>query len=63
MFMTTKTMKLKNESLAEVYYPLTDSYELLDEETGIYYNHHGQELRNPDEYDVYSEGYTPFGDE
>jgi len=28
-----------------------------------YYNEQGQLLRNPDEYNQYSEGYTPFGDE
>ena len=28
-----------------------------------YYNEYGQELRNSDEYNQHSEGYTPFGDE
>ena len=28
-----------------------------------YYNDSGQQLRNPGEYNPYSEGYTPFGDE
>lgn len=28
-----------------------------------YYNHQGQILRDPSEYDPYQEGYTPFGDE
>lgn len=39
------------------------SYAYYDEQTDTYYNDFGQELRNPDEYDQYSEGYTPFGDE
>ena len=34
-----------------------------DEETDTYYNSSGQQLRNPDEYNPDSEGYTPFGDE
>lgn len=28
-----------------------------------YYNDFGQMLRDPECYDQYSEGYTPFGDE
>ena len=34
-----------------------------DEETDMYFNEAGDPLRNPEEYDPYSEGYTPFGDE
>ena len=35
----------------------------FDSETNTYYNHAGQQLRHPSEYNQYSEGYTPFGDE
>ena len=28
-----------------------------------FYNLQGEILRDPEEYNVYSEGYTPFGDE
>lgn len=28
-----------------------------------YFNHQGQALRDPSEYNPHSEGYTPFGDE
>ncbi len=28
-----------------------------------YYNRFGQQLRDPEEYNTNSEGYTPFGDE
>jgi len=45
------------------YYPPSDSYEHYNEETDTWYNHSGQELRDPSEYDVCTEGYTPFGDE
>ena len=44
------------------YYP-SDSYENYDEKTDTWYDNSGQELRDPIEYDVNSEGYTPFGDE
>ena len=30
---------------------------------GVWYNRSGQQLRNPSEYNQFSEGYTPFGDE
>jgi hypothetical protein len=33
------------------------------DEDGNYYNHIGNRLRDPSEYDTSSEGYTPFGDE
>jgi hypothetical protein len=45
------------------YYSPSDSYEWYDDETGQFYNSSFQELRSPEEYDPYSEGYTPFGDE
>ena len=44
------------------YYP-SDSYENHDEKTDTWHNDSGQELRDPSEYDMNSEGYTPFGDE
>lgn len=36
---------------------------LYDSETDTYYNQFGLQLRDPQEYDTTSEGYTPFGDE
>ena len=54
---------MNTENLTQAYYAPSDSYELMDESTGQFYNHSGQPLRDPDEYDSYSEGYTPFGDE
>ena len=49
-------------SLEPAYYEPSESWELVDE-NGQYYNSSGQELRDPEEYDCNSEGYTPFGDE
>ena len=54
---------MKTENLTEAYYSPSESYELYDPETGQFYNHSGQKLRDPEEYNPYSEGYTPFGDE
>lgn len=34
-----------------------------DHETDTHYNRYGQELRPIGDYDPYSPGYTPFGDE
>lgn len=51
------------ENLIESYYEPSGTYELMDEKTGQFYNRSGQELRDPEEYNPYSEGYTPFGDE
>ena len=49
------------DDLEREYYPPSSSYEYWD---GTYfYNSSGDQLRDPIEYDVYSEGYTPFGDE
>lgn len=39
------------------------SYAYYDPYTDTYYNDFGQELRNPNEYNEQSEGYTPFWDE
>lgn len=44
------------------YYSPSQSYEFEDK-NGNYYNWAGQSLRCPSEYNVYSESYTPFGDE
>ena len=49
--------------LVSKFYELSNSYEQFDTETETWYNNYGQELRNPEEYNPYSEGYTPFGDE
>jgi hypothetical protein len=43
------------------YYEPSGTMEWYDGET--FYNKSGDPLRDPKEYDVYSEGYTPFGDE
>lgn len=55
--------KMMTDNLIEAYYGPSESYELYNPKSGQFYNHAGQELRDPDEYDPYSEGYTPFGDE
>ena len=52
---------IKIGEMEMAYYGPSDSYECFDGEN--YYNARGQQLRNPYEYNVYSEGYTPFGDE
>jgi len=51
----------KKEELEMAYYEPGDTYEYFDGER--YYNRAGDMLRDPDEYNPYSEGYTPFGDE
>ena len=50
-------------TLVEEYYTPSQSIELMDEKTGQFFNRAGDPLRDPEEYDPYSEGYTPFGDE
>jgi len=50
------------KKLYQSYYPPTGTVELTDGK-GNWFNQFGQELRSPDDYDVYAEGYTPFGDE
>lgn len=45
------------------FYPPTGSYESYDTDTDTFFNAYGQELRDPDDYNSDSEGYTPFGDE
>ena len=49
--------------LSKRYYTPSDTYEYYDTVTRTFYNSTGQELRNPEEYNSHSEGYTPFGDE
>ena len=51
-----------NQLDEEYYYP-SQSIEFYDSETDTWYNHSGQQLRDPEEYNPNSEGYTPFGDE
>lgn len=51
------------DSLDREFYPPSGSYEFYDRKTGSFYNHSGQALRDVEEYNQYSEGYTPFGDE
>ena len=43
------------------YYSPSDSMEYYDGEN--YYNASGDQLRDPEEFDPHSEGYTPWGDE
>ena len=49
--------------LIREYYDPSGTFELFDPETGQFYNESMRELRDPEEYDNRSEGYTPFGDE
>jgi len=53
---------MKTSELNRAYYEPSGTYEMQDE-NGIYYNRAGDQLRDPEEYDTSSEGYTPFGDE
>lgn len=57
--MENQTEFLKD--LDKEYYPPSNSYEYWD--GTHFYNLSGQQLRDPNEYNVHSEGYTPFGDE
>lgn len=54
--------KIRDNIFYEVNYPC-ETTAWYDEENDIYYNYGGQQLRNPEEYNRHSEGYTPFGDE
>jgi hypothetical protein len=47
--------------MEKAYYAPSDSMEDFDGE--FFYNASGDQLRDPDEYDDNTEGYTPFGDE
>jgi hypothetical protein len=57
-----KTQEELSKMIIEYYLP-SDSNVYYDEETDTYYSFSGEQLRDPDEYDPDSEGYTPFGDE
>ena len=54
--------KIKDGTFYEVGYPC-NTIAFYDYENDVYYNHCGQKLRDPEEYNRHSEGYTPFGDE
>lgn len=54
---------MNTENLIEAYYQPSDSIELMNPNTGEFFNKSGDPLRNPEEYNQNSEGYTPFGDE
>jgi hypothetical protein len=58
---------MKNENILKEcekeYYPPSESMEFYHEATNTWYNNSGQRLRDPEEYNPHSEGYTPFGDE
>lgn len=49
--------------LEKKFYKPSESLEYFDPETGNFYNRSGDKLRDPEEYNANSEGYTPFGDE
>lgn len=53
--------KIESGDVWQEYYPPSDSMEYTDGTT--WYNSSGSTLRDPEEYNPYSEGYTPFGDE
>ncbi len=53
--------KIKNGDVWLDHYGPSGSKEYTDGE--IWYNRGGQQLRNPEEYNPHSDGYTPFGDE
>ncbi|MCK9447221.1 hypothetical protein M0Q50_10260 [bacterium] len=59
---SAKSVKVKN-SMGKKYYEPSGSFEYYNEEEDAFYNAAGQKLRDPSEYNDYSEGYTPFGDE
>jgi hypothetical protein len=54
--------ELDNPHLIETGYPCGTTA-LWDPDTGVYYNASGSRLRDPEEYNRNTEGYTPFGDE
>jgi len=53
--------QIENGQLEQEYYQPSQSYEYFDGQN--FYNRSGQQLRNPEEYALGTEGYTPFGDE
>jgi len=54
--------KIRDNEFQEEYYA-AGTTAFHDEESDLWYNQSGQQLRSPKEYDRHSEGYTPFGDE
>lgn len=60
---TTQIVSAFISNLPVIPYGNTGTMAHYDADTDTYYNYTGDELRNPEEYDPYSEGYTPFGDE
>jgi len=54
--------KILSECEEQYYWP-SESVEYYNHETNTWYNHSGQKLRNPDEYNSNQEGFSPFGDE
>lgn len=58
-----KNQNKRKVNMEQVEYGNTGTYAWYDSETDTYYNDCGDVLRDPSEYDWYSEGYTPFGDE
>lgn len=61
--MTEQDWEKLKPTLSKEYYSPSDSMEYYDFETNTYYNNNGNRLRDPEEYNPRSEGYTPFGDE
>jgi hypothetical protein len=59
--MFNENQKIMKTELEMAYYEPSGTYEYFDGE--FFYNRAGDTLRDPAEFDVYSEGYTPFGDE
>jgi hypothetical protein len=53
--------KIKNGDVWLDYYAPSDSEEYTDGQ--FWYNRSGQAMRDPEEYNPHSDGYTPFGDE
>lgn len=51
------------DRLSEEFYGPSESYEYYDSIDDVWYNKSGSRLRDPEEYNTMSEGYTPFGDE
>lgn len=60
---TETIFSMNGNLLDKEYYSPSQSEELFDTKTNTWYNLSGQQMRDPDEYNQDSEGYTPFGDE
>ena len=55
-------LQIRDGEFEEVEYGCTGTTAFTDG-AGRYFNRSGQLLRDPDEFNPHSEGYTPFGDE